>query len=70
MSGAPRTSVQDGDPGIEILPGAVIVDLSKVDLSRLTIDELRAAFEESVAQMDDAERSLEDVLGGLDINPL
>lgn len=56
--------------GIEIVPGAVVVDLNAVDLDTLSADDLRDAFEESEAQERDGELDAEDLLGDLDLNPL
>ncbi|MFF2053830.1 hypothetical protein ACFVU2_19655 [Leifsonia sp. NPDC058194] len=63
-------SLGDDSAAVEILPGAVIIDLATVDLASLTADELRDAFVEAQAQGDEAELEVEDLLGDLDLSPL
>lgn len=58
------------DDGIEILPGAVVVDMSVVDVHSLSVEDLRDAFDEAGAQAVEAELGPEDILGDLDLNPL
>jgi len=71
VSTVPHPSTTDHDgPGITILPGAVVVDMAAVDVLALTPADLREAFDESAAQLAEAELSAEDLLGNLDINPL
>jgi len=62
--------ISPDDDGIEILPGAVVVDMTVVDVRTLSVGDLRDAFDEAEAQAAEAELGPEDILGDLDLNPL
>lgn len=56
--------------GVDIYPGAVVVDLTVVHPSSLTSDDLAEAFEDASAQLRDEETPLLDDIGDLDMSPL
>ena len=58
------------DTGLDIQPGVVLVDLDVVDLSTLTVTDLREAMDEATAQEDAEAITADEILGDLDINPL
>lgn len=65
-----NTRTDPGDTGVEILPGVVSVDLTIANVNALTVADLREAMNEAEAQANESELEAEDVLGGLDTNPL
>lgn len=56
--------------GMEIIPGAVVVDLARTNARSITVSALREAFEEAERQAAEEALDPEDVLGDLDFSPL